>query len=118
MRLVNLTGHELKLTDGSAIVVLPSEGRARVISESSHIGDVELTDLPGFHVPITRLVEKEVVNLPPPTDGTLFVVSGIVAAHSPRMDVVAPGRLLRDKITKQVIGCQGFVKPTKENHAA
>lgn len=112
-KLVNLTGHELRLTDGSTIVVLPSQGRARVVSKSREMGLVELSEFKRG-LPIVALSEQEIVNLPLPEADTIFVVSGIVAsAASDRDDVVAPGRILRDSENGRVVGCQGFVKPVK-----
>lgn len=111
MRIVNLTGHPLRLTDGSSIVQLPSEGRARVISKATVKREIIID---GMDKPfnVTHLTEQEVVGLPAAFNDTVFVVSGLVAAHCPdRMDVVAPGRMLRDPGTGKLIGCQAFVKP-------
>lgn len=109
-QLVNLTGHKLTLTDGTTIVVVPSEGRARVVSQSRIVERLVLEEL-ARPLPITMLYDGKVVNLPEAEPGTLYVVSGLVAAATPsRLDVVAPGRLLRDSESGRVIGAQGFVK--------
>ena len=118
MQLVNLTGHKLRLTDGRGIVVLPSQGRARVTSESKLLMQVEVE---GLHnkLRVTRLFNPQIVNLPEPQPNTLYIVSGIVAASVPeRMDVVAPGQLDRDSETGRVIGCRGFVKPSQRSNVA
>jgi hypothetical protein len=108
--IVNLTGHPLRLTDGQSIVTIPPVGRVRVVSASRHSGDVEIEGL-DRPLPLTKLTASEVVGLPEPADGVIYVVSGMVAAQVPeREDVVAPGRIDRDPATRRVIGCRGFVK--------
>lgn len=111
MKLVNLTGHDLGITDGRVVVKLPPVGKARIVNEPTDAGSVVVTGL-SKPLHITELREDRVVDLPDPEPDTLFIVSGIVAAHVPdRPDVVAPGQLVRDKKTRETIGCQGFVKP-------
>lgn len=115
-QLVNLTGHKLSLTDGSVIKTLPSQGRARVVSESEPLGEVEIDEF-NKTLPITALYEQTILYLPEPEEGTLYIVSGIVAsAASERDDVVAPGQLLRTE-NGRVIAAQGFVKPGKKKVA-
>lgn len=112
MKLINLTGHKLRLTDGSGIVVLPSEGRVRVSSQSKFLRSV---DVEGLEHPfrITQLYNSALIGLPEKEDGTIFIVSGLVAAHCPeRDDVVAPGQLDREDGNGRVTGCKGFIKPS------
>lgn len=110
-KLVNLTGHELKLTDGSTITHIASDGRARVLSDGKTIAMVSVDGLQA-PLPFTLLSNRTLVDLPEPEDSVIYVVSGIVAAYTPRMDVVAPGRVYREQ-GGRVIGCQGFVKATQ-----
>lgn len=110
-KLVNLTGHKLKLTDGRGIVVLQSQGRVRVVSESRIIQQVEVEGL-DRPLRVTELSSPHIEGLPAPEEDTLFIVSGLVASQAAdRPDVVAPGQLDRDNDTGRVIGCRGFVKP-------
>lgn len=98
---VNLTPHGLHLigVDGHW-VNLASDGRARVRSREEVVESVAVvgddTSTPeGIAVPLYVVVQRQVVGIPPPKAGTLYVVSGIVAQHANRSDVVAPMRLLR-----------------------
>jgi hypothetical protein len=49
----------------------------------------------------------EVTDLPEPEEGTIYIVSGMVAAAAPRPDVMSPGTLVRDDQGKPM-GCLGL----------
>lgn len=60
------------------------------LAERVHLGDVI--------VPVLDIHENDVIGLPPPEPGVLYVVSGIVASNvNGREDVVSPGRMERDR---------------------
>lgn len=107
---VNLTGHELTLTDGNNIVMLASQGRARAQSSEREMEWVMLKGS-GLMIPIVHLGNRRVMGLPGPQEGVLYIVSGLIASiEKDRNDVVAPGRLLRESKGGRVKGARAFVK--------
>ncbi len=102
MTIVNLTPHTLNVrnSDGETISFPPSGEVARVDAADAKAGTLD-----GFSVVRTTL--GEVTGLPPFRKDTTYVVSGMVAAASPRADVVSPGNLIRDDKGRPV-GCEGF----------
>ena len=60
-------------------------------------------------VALVRVVFGEVVGLPDPTEGVIFIVSGLVRSAVPhRLDVASPGELVRDA-AGAVVGCRNLV---------
>jgi hypothetical protein len=90
MNLVNLTPHNINLrTAEGAEIVIPASGTvARVATTPG-----TLTSIEGCPVPVaTPTVFGAVEGLPAPTEGTLFIVSALVAGRcAGRPDVVSPG---------------------------
>jgi len=77
MKIVNLTSHVLRLNDGTEY--MPSGTVARV--ESVHV----------YRNDICYIHFGDVINVPPPEDGTLYVASALVSSRLPdREDVVSP----------------------------
>ncbi len=96
MKFVNLTPHEIRLRPADAAnspypmegdIVLKPGGLARVsTTPGMHFSTVNGIGLFG------RTTFGEVTGLPEPEEGTIFIVSIIVAGRVPnRMDVFAPG---------------------------
>lgn len=89
MRIVNCTPHEIVLRPaaGPDLVLAPSGIIPRVsTTPGEQVGECE--GIPLFSAPTTG----DVVDLPSPEEGTLFVVSGFVAAAvSGREDIYSPG---------------------------
>ena len=82
----------------------------RVSSHNVVTATYAITDDNGVEHTITREapVFGEVVDLPEPQEGTIYVVSMLVAARAVgRNDLVSPGRQLRNE-AGQVIGCAGL----------
>jgi hypothetical protein len=104
--IVNLTPHEIKIVGGlHTEVVAPSGVVARVSVQYEDFGDVN-------GIPVFTSSYGEVVGLPSPEEGKVFVVSSMVlAALDGRTDVFAPGELIRDDAGKPV-GCRGLVRKT------
>lgn len=103
MTLVNLTPHVINvILEGSALA-LPTSGQvARVSSKSEKVGEAA-------GVPLFATTFGEVVDLPQPEEGVLYVVSAMVrAALSSRTDLASPGDPVRDGEGK-VIGCRGLI---------
>lgn len=98
MKLVNLTPHTVRLNRGTEFP--PSGQVARVKVRHPHHawlsdgpdGTLELNDeFFGSAIPVYRPVFGQVEGLPEPVKGTVYIVSGVVAAACrDRDDVVCP----------------------------
>jgi len=98
---VNLTPHALNVhTPDGVLDLAPSGGVARVATVETPAGSVG-------GVPTVSTSYGEVTGLPSPTEGTIYIVSGMVASASPRGDVMSPGPLVRDE-GGRICGCQGL----------
>lgn len=101
MHIINLTPHILRLNDGREFP--PSGTVARVAAEYSEF------DARG----VCRAIFGAPSGVPEPTPGTLYIVSGMVAAAMPdRADVVAPAVGHADAVRRdgQVWSVPGWVK--------
>ena len=110
--LVNKTPHPITLVleDGAKITLEPVLPTPRVSSSSVKTANYVITDDNGVEHTITREapVFGEVVDLPEPQEGVLYIVSMLVAARAQnRTDLVSPGRQLRNE-AGQGIGCAGL----------
>ena len=110
--LVNKTPHMLNLVteDGAKITLEPVLPTPRVSSSSVKTASYIVTGSDGNEHEVVREapVFGEVVDLPEPKEGTIYVVSMLVAARAKdRTDLVSPGRQLRNE-SGQVIGCAGL----------
>jgi hypothetical protein len=80
VKLINLTPHELNICDSEGKVILsippPKDMPVpRVSIKSEVVGNINVD---GVEVPIRKVVYGDVENLPPPEEGTLYVVSTLV----------------------------------------
>lgn len=104
MTLVNLTPHAINICDESGTVyrtVEPSGTLARVSTRTETIGDID-------GIPVTTTVFGEVVGLPEPSEGTIYLVSSLVAQNVPeRGDVYIPNESVRDE-RGLIIGCRSL----------
>lgn len=84
---VNLTPHSITIrTSEGDRVIGPTAPPARV-----EPGPLVATDILDG-IPVIRWGKGEVVNLPPPTEGIVFIVSAVVGAEvRTRADVLCPG---------------------------
>lgn len=110
--LVNKTPHTVNLVteDGTKISLEPVLPTPRVSSSSIKTAVYTITDDNGIAHEIVREapVFGEVVDLPEPQEGVLYIVSMLVAARAAnRIDLVSPGRQIRNE-AGQVIGCLGL----------
>ncbi len=103
MTIINLTPHAINVVTGTGTVTLPPSGAvARCATASAPAGEHE-------GIALARTTYGEVVGLPAPVAGTLFVVSALVRTAVPhRADVASPGDLVRDA-AGQPTGCKGLV---------
>lgn len=106
MRIVNLTPHALCIHTGEVVHrIEPSGTVARCLNDIAEIGKV-----PGTDIPLTTEEPGQVINIPPPQEGVVYVASRLVAIEVDRRDVLAPGPLIRNA-QGQPIGCRGLSKP-------
>ncbi len=98
--LINLTGHDIVLTQpGGTVTIEPSGLLARVETFSDHVRTIEVAgDRPGttLSFPVRRTTLCGVVGLPPPIAGVTYLVSRLVLEASDRTDLLAPADLLKD----------------------
>ena len=90
MRVVNLTGHPVRLETDSSSILIQSDGqRARLVSRPHMVGEVKIA---GLCIPLYVHDERRILDLPDPEAGTIYIVSGMVADVAQRDDVWAIGR--------------------------
>lgn len=100
---VNKTPHKLTIFrgDGSTLEldpIAPCPRASEVIQRVATLDGIE----------ISRVTYGNVLDLPDPEDGTIYVVSMLVRSACPnRTDLVSPGKLVRDS-GGNVIGAEGF----------
>lgn len=94
VRLRNFTPHAtLTYLGGPESMTLPAEGMARCRETSRLDGTWD----DGGMLPRARVSYGEVIGLPEPEPGTIYVVSQLVVAHTPeRTDLAFPFDLVRD----------------------
>lgn len=105
---VNLTPHEIYIVDGEKKTIIPTSGKvARVASTNG-------TQIEG--VLWTGTVYGEVIDLPPPETGKIFIVSGLVAGRvgASRDDVFSPGTGPKDEALRdernQIVGVTRLIR--------
>jgi len=103
MKILNYTPHTVCIIGDSGTTEFKSCGVARVNVEQSQIGDIN-------SIPLYKSSFGEVVGLPSPEDGTLYIVSAMVLNATDRTDVIAPNtsKAIRDESGK-IIGVNSFV---------
>ncbi len=118
-KLVNLTPHVLNVcnADGQLVTsIAPTAPAARCTTKTSQIGEQD-------GIPFFATTFGEILDLPPETENTVFIVSLVVRQAAPdRLDLASPGELIRDD-NGQPKGCKGLamnvpvsdVKPTVAN---
>lgn len=103
LEIVNLTPHTINfvLEDGSTKAIPSSGTIARVSVQNLPNGEI-------LGIPVTQTVYGEVENLPEPTDGTIYIVSSLVAQRChDRDDVFIPNEPVRDE-EGRITGCRSL----------
>ena len=109
MRIVNLTPHELKVVDGgnNVVATFPSSGVARARQHDVPAGEIN-------SIPVVKTEFGEVLGLPEPTEGTVFIVSRITVEAAR-----AQGRTTDDLLTTsgavrddqgRIVGCRALAR--------
>lgn len=104
-KIINLTPHPIVITDGPTFE--PSGTVARVSVQQVDVGDIN-------GIPVKAQTFDDIVDLPAPSDDTVYIVSTIVlsaAKEIGRTDVVAPdtSNAVRDD-EGRIISVPGFVR--------
>lgn len=107
-KLVNLTPHKINIVseDGSKLYDVPVSGTvARCSQAETHLFDLQVGEV---SIPVTGQSFGEVIDLPSPQEGILYIVSRLVASACPdRDDLLVPGPLVRND-EGQPVGCRGL----------
>mgnify|MGYP006874318702 CR=1 FL=1 len=102
--LVNLTPHDVDICDsyGRIVKTYRASGKvARVCNNYENIGYIQ-------GIPLLGRKNDEIVDLPAPREGFLYIVSNVVLEScKDRTDLVAPAQQV--KINGRTIGCMAFV---------
>jgi hypothetical protein len=108
MALINLTPHAIHFVDENGNTVLtvePSGKLARVTTKIVQTGQRRFGDVV---LPITETEFGEVEGLPDPEEGTIYLVSSLVAQRcKDRGDVFIPNESVRDS-EGRIIGCRSL----------
>jgi hypothetical protein len=88
IKIVNLTPHAIVLRGSAGDTTVPPSGTIARVSSTPGV----LTERTGIPVPVAGPTTfGDVTGLPAPEDGTIYIVSGLVAGRVARSDVFAPG---------------------------
>lgn len=103
MNIQNCTPHAIHLILAEASHTFPpSDFVARVEEQLTPFAEIN-------GIPVEHMTRSKVVNLPPSSPDTIYIVSRVVAEAAPeRTDLVSPGQLVRDLLAR-VVGCRTFV---------
>ncbi len=102
MRIVNLTPHAVTFAtrDGSRTIEASGDV-ARCTTRTAVVGEVD-------GILVTRTEFGDVRGLPGPQEGTIYVVSSLVAQRVPeRADVFVPNEAVRDEHGR-IVGCKSL----------
>lgn len=101
-QIINLTPHEVTFVKEGGNVVVPASGQlARLTTEAVTIGEID-------GIPVTATKYGDVTGLPDPTEGTVYIVSSLVAQRVPdRTDVFIPSESIRDEAGR-IVGCKSL----------
>lgn len=104
--IINLTPHDITITNGTKTVTIKPSGLARCEETSEEIKIVE------DWIPVFRTTYGKISGLPEPRENTIYVVSARVAqalkeTNPERTDVMIPSKTLRDP-DGNIIGCSGL----------
>lgn len=104
MNIKNLTPHTINFVspEGYPVMDIKPEGTvARVSAKTATVGEID-------GIPVTKSVYGEVEGLPEPEEGTIYIVSALVAGRVPeREDVFIPNESVRDE-KGRIVGCKSL----------
>lgn len=114
MKLINVTPHRIDLIiEHHSIIIPPSGIIARCSVETAPQQPITSSfDGIDFDVPFSKSSLGDIVGLPAPQEGVLYISSVVVAQKCKeigRNDVIVP-EVLRDQ-SGNIYGCKGFYQP-------
>jgi len=101
IKIVNLTPHDINVIVDGDVTVIPRDGTVARVNQISTVVDKI------NRIPVSVVRFGDVVGLPDPVPGVIWIVSALVKQAVNRSDVVSPGELVRNS-DGNVIGCKGF----------
>lgn len=125
MKIVNLTPHVLNIVCKNTTLSIEPSGKIARLTEKLFETLPNLVITTGWavathhEVPVIVKGMEQIIDLPRPEDGVVYVASALVAkeaANAGRVDVLCPGTLVRDD-KGVVVGCNGLVLPAAETTA-
>ena len=109
MRIVNLTPHEVKIVDGgnNVVAVFPSDGVARASQHDVLVDEIN-------SIPVVKTEFGEVLGLPEPTEGIVYIVSRITVEAAQAQgrstdDLLVTSGAVRDS-QGRIVGCRAFAR--------
>lgn len=114
--IINLTPHDLVIFDENGCEIFretPSGVVARVTEEDNHVGWIRPINSGalsnGLPVELIHRGFKYTIDLPPPKENVTYFVSLLVLQDNPhRLDLAAPGTLVRDE-KGNILGITNFI---------
>ena len=108
MKIVNCTPHDVNLITENGSITFPRSGIIpRLTEQQQKINSVTVN---GIEIDIMKKSFSEIEGLPEPQDGTIYIVSALVAgAAKDRDDLVIPNDTVRDE-EGRIVGCKNLAK--------
>lgn len=101
----NLTPHAVTLVGNNNVLTVPASGQlARLAVTRQPLAPITVY---GVELAVSRPTLGEIIGLPDPQPGVIYVVSALVAEAARRPDVMSPGELIRDT-AGVIIGARGL----------
>ena len=108
VRLVSLLPHAIDVQGTAERFTLHPSGTVARLTETEL--DRHTVDADGLQAEVATIRMDQAAELPSPVEGTLYVVSRVVALlNSDRPDLLAPGKPIRDESGK-TLAVQGLVR--------
>lgn len=107
-KIVNLTPHEINFigADNQIALTVPPSGIVARACSTRHVDGA--VNIDGVNIPINRTCFGNIVSLPEPEEGTIYIVSSITAQACPeREDVYIVDESVRDSAGR-IVGCRSI----------
>jgi hypothetical protein len=105
VKFINLTPHTINIFDEGGKEQVLSTPPSGTIARCT-VENIKIDEKKG--IPLFKSSFGEVIDLPDPKDGTIYIVSMLIRSALPnRKDLASPGQLLRDEDGRP-IGCKGL----------
>ena len=108
IKIINCTPHDVNLVTTNGSITFPRSGIIpRLTEQQKKINSINSN---GIEIDIMQKSFSEVEGLPEPKEGTIFIVSALVAgAVKNRDDLVIPNDTIRNE-KGNIIGCKNLAK--------